>query len=82
MVCNKDVRNRLRRAEGQMRGVIKMLDEGVACKDVLTQLMAVRTSVDRVISLVAVDNLLQCMDSSERDEKEVQEAVDMLVKYR
>lgn len=81
-MCNKDIRNRLRRAEGQMRGVIKMLDEGAACKDVLTQLTAVRTSVDRAISLVAVDNLLQCMHAPEQDEKEIQEAVDMLVRYR
>lgn len=39
---------RLRRAEGQLRGVQRMLDEGAACDDVLVQLAAVTAALDQV----------------------------------
>ena len=39
---------RLRRIEGQMRGLQRMLEEGRECEDVLTQIMAVRSSIDQV----------------------------------
>lgn len=45
---------RLRRIEGQIRGIQRMLTEGRECQDVLTQLMAIRSGVDEV-SLLIVD---------------------------
>jgi DNA-binding FrmR family transcriptional regulator len=39
---------RLRRAEGQLRGVQRMLAEGADCEEVLTQLAAVKAAVDQV----------------------------------
>lgn len=42
-----DVIKRLRRAEGQIRGVIAMLEEGRDCSDVVTQLAAVSRALDR-----------------------------------
>lgn len=43
-----DVRKRLRRVEGQIRGLQKMLDEGKDCRDVITQLSAAQAALDRV----------------------------------
>ncbi|CAM3602004.1 metal-sensing transcriptional repressor [Erysipelothrix urinaevulpis] len=82
MICNKDLRNRLSRTEGQVRGIIKMLDNDAACQDVLTQLMAVRSSVEKVISLVAVNNLMETMESPETSDKLVEDAVNLLVRSR
>jgi DNA-binding FrmR family transcriptional regulator len=42
----KDMLNRLKRAEGQLRGVQRMIVEGEACFDVLNQLAAVRKALD------------------------------------
>lgn len=42
-----DVQKRLRRAEGQLRGVQRLLDEGADCKDVITQLTAVQAALHR-----------------------------------
>jgi len=39
--------NRLRRAQGQLGGVLKMIDEGRDCQDVVTQLAAVSRALDR-----------------------------------
>jgi DNA-binding FrmR family transcriptional regulator len=42
-----DVQNRLRRAEGQLRGVQRLLDEGADCRDVIAQLTAVQAALHR-----------------------------------
>lgn len=42
-----DVLNRLRRAEGQVRGIQRLLEEGADCKDVITQLTAAQAALHR-----------------------------------
>lgn len=41
-----DILNRLKRAEGQLRGIQRMLEEGEACLDIATQMAAVRKALD------------------------------------
>ncbi len=86
MEYNKEVTNRLKRLEGQVRGVIKMMEEEKHCKDVVTQLSAVRTAVDRTIGLIVAKNLEACIRESELEggnaEDAIKEAVNMLVKSR
>jgi CsoR family transcriptional regulator, copper-sensing transcriptional repressor len=41
-----DLLNRLKRAEGQLRGIQRMLEEGQACMDIATQMAAVRKALD------------------------------------
>ena len=43
-----DVLNRLRRVEGQIRGIQRLIDEGSECRDIVTQLSAARGALDRV----------------------------------
>jgi DNA-binding FrmR family transcriptional regulator len=43
----EDVRNRLRRAEGQLRGVERLLEEGADCREVITQLTAAQAALHR-----------------------------------
>jgi DNA-binding FrmR family transcriptional regulator len=45
---NDDVGKRLRRLEGQIRGVQRMIEEGQDCRDVVTQLSACKAALDRV----------------------------------
>ena len=82
MIREKDVRNHLSRTEGQIRGIIKMLDNDSECQDVLTQLKAVRSNVEKVISLVAVNNLVECMSTTDSNEELIDQAIKMLVKSR
>jgi DNA-binding FrmR family transcriptional regulator len=56
-----DVVKRLRRAEGQIRGVIAMLEAGRDCADVVTQLSAVSRALDRAGFKVIASGLQQCM---------------------
>lgn len=43
-----DVMKRLRRLEGQIRGLQKMLDEGKDCREIITQISASKAALDRV----------------------------------
>lgn len=52
---------RLRRIEGQIRGIHRMLAEGRMCEDVLTQLMAVRSGIDQVGLYVMDHHIEQCL---------------------
>ncbi len=63
-----DVIRRLRRAEGQIRGVIAMLQEGRDCADVVTQLAAVSRALDRAGFKVIASGLQQCMSGTEGGE--------------
>jgi DNA-binding FrmR family transcriptional regulator len=46
--AESDVQMRLRRIEGQIRGIIGMLADGKPCEDVVTQILAARAAMDRV----------------------------------
>jgi len=59
------VTKRLRRAEGQIRGVIAMLESGRDCAEVVTQLAAVSRALDRAGFAVIASGLEQCLDSDD-----------------
>lgn len=53
--------NRLRRAEGQLAGVIRMIEAGRECKDVVTQLAAVSRALDKAGFAIIATGLRQCI---------------------
>lgn len=55
------VLNRLRRAHGQVAGVIRMLEEGADCADVVTQLSAASKALDRAGFAIIASGLEQCI---------------------
>lgn len=52
---------RLRRVEGQVRGIQKMLEEERSCADVVTQVMAARAALDRVAEQIITSHVDDCM---------------------
>jgi len=57
----KSVLNRLRRAQGQIAGVIRMIEEGKDCEDVVTQLAAASRALDRAGFSIIATGLEQCL---------------------
>ena len=55
------VLNRLRRAHGQLAGVISMIEQGRDCKDVVTQLAAVSKALDKAGFKIVSTGLRQCL---------------------
>jgi DNA-binding FrmR family transcriptional regulator len=58
------VLNRLRRAQGQLTGVIAMIEAGRDCKDVVTQLAAVSRALDRAGFKIVASGMRQCMTTA------------------
>jgi DNA-binding FrmR family transcriptional regulator len=53
--------NRIKRAQGQLAGVLRMLEEGRECEDVVTQLAAVSRAIDRAGFAIVATGLQQCL---------------------
>lgn len=72
---------RLKRSEGQLRGIQKMMEEERDCVDIITQLTAVRSSVDRIIELMITENLTSCINDPLEDPQAQKERLEKVVKY-
>jgi len=57
--------NRLKRAQGQLAGVVRMLEEGRGCEDIVTQLSAVGSALDRAGFAIVASGLRQCLIASD-----------------
>ena len=67
--------NRLRRAQGQLAGVIRMIEEGRECADVVTQLAAVSKALDRAGFAIIATSLQECIihgESAELDKEKLE----------
>ena len=53
--------NRLRRAQGQIGGILRMIEQGRDCKDIVTQLVAANHALDRAGFALIATNLKQCL---------------------
>jgi len=82
-----DILARLKRAEGQVRGVQRMVEENRYCMDVLTQISAIHESLRKVSEILLRDHLDHCVtsaiDSGDKREKEriYDELADLFNKY-
>ena len=80
--------NRLKRIEGQARGISRMVDEDVYCIDILTQISALNSALENVALGLLDDHLRHCVldaaresgDEAEKKLKEASDAVRRLVK--
>ncbi|WP_332628872.1 metal-sensitive transcriptional regulator [Halalkalibacter flavus] len=86
MKYNDQMKNRIKRVEGQVKALIRMMEEEKDCKDLVAQMSAARNALDRTIGLVVSTNLEQCVreqiNKGEDTEEMIQEAVNLLVKSR
>ena len=78
----RDLMNRLKRIEGQVRGLQRMLDEDAYCPDILTQASAVNSAINSFCRVLLANHIRSCVSEdirSGRDET-VDELMDLLQK--
>ncbi|MBU2601830.1 MAG: metal-sensitive transcriptional regulator [Actinobacteria bacterium] len=78
------VLNRLKRIEGQVRGLQRMINEGKECEQVLTQLSAVKSALDRVGIHLISHRMKECLDQGATaavDEEAMEQAFEIFLKY-
>ncbi len=66
--CRTEVTHRLKRIQGQIAGIIAMIDEGRDCTEVVTQMAAASKALDRAGLKVISDGLQQCAAAQARGE--------------
>lgn len=71
--------NRLRRIEGQVRGVQRMVDEEAYCIDILTQISSLIAASEKVAAMVLRDHVEHCVKESIHNEDEAEEKIEELV---
>lgn len=81
MICNKKILNRIKRTKGQMAGIIDMMEKEKSCLEIVNQLKAVKSSIEKSIGLLTTENLLQRIDNNNQiDQKQFSEAIDIIIK--
>lgn len=79
---NKDLQVRLRRIEGQIKGIEKMLNNEVCCKDVLIQVAAVRAAMNKVGALIIQNYAKTCIAGNDEENMEkIDELVSTLTMF-
>ncbi|MFD1393782.1 metal-sensitive transcriptional regulator [Lacticaseibacillus jixianensis] len=78
----KAMANRLKRADGQLQGTMRMMANNAECQDVVSQLTAVRSSLDNLIGLIVAENLKDCLlaDDAGDQEARINQAVKMIMR--
>ncbi len=84
----KDAVTRLKKIEGQIRGIRKMVDENRYCIDILSQTRAVVAAIRKVEDLIMFQHLHSCVVDSMRSDneadknKKIDEIMELLSKHR
>ena len=77
---NKEqILKRLKRAEGQVRGVARMVEDDIYCIDVMTQINAAQAALDKVALELLRDHAKHCLTAKDLTEEGTQEKADELV---
>lgn len=67
----KEAITRLRKIEGQMRGLVQMIESGRSCEDIATQMTAARKALDKTFYRMMVCSMIEAAHSSDSKEKTV-----------
>lgn len=81
MKCDISLKNRIKRTQGQMQGVLSMMETESSCMDILIQLKAIRSSIDTTIGMLTTSNLIQTIQANnDVNLDHIEEAIDLVVK--
>ena len=76
----RDLLNRLRRIEGQMRGLQRMVEEKQDCASIITQLSAARGALDQVGFHILSRHMADCLEQKPGSETSLEEAMKLFLK--
>ncbi len=79
-----NVLNRLKKIEGQVKGIQRMVEEGKCCGDIMIQISAVRSAINKVGGIMIDGYIKECLITSMRNndsDEKLDELIDTIVKY-
>jgi CsoR family transcriptional regulator, copper-sensing transcriptional repressor len=79
----KDISIRLRRIEGQVKGIEKMIENEACCRDVLVQIAAIRAAINKVGGMVLENYAKKCMieESESSDHENIEQLIQTLLMF-
>tara|TARA_B100000965_G_C19407825_1_gene676278 strand:+ start:34 stop:306 length:273 start_codon:yes stop_codon:yes gene_type:complete len=75
---------RLKRIEGQVKGIHKMIEDDRYCNDILVQIAAVRSAINKVGGLILENHLKGCVKNSiinDPDGESIDELINTMIKF-
>lgn len=83
--CNKeDAIQRLKKIEGQVKGIQRMIDDNKCCVDVLIQIAAIRAAINKVGILVFENHTRECLKKAldeNQEEKMIDDLINVMIKF-
>jgi DNA-binding FrmR family transcriptional regulator len=76
--AQKEIIHRLRRARGQVDGVIAMMEAGRSCRDIVTQLSAASRALDRAGYKIISMSMKECLVSEDQDQEMTPDQLEQL----
>lgn len=82
--ADKKLMQRLNRVEGQIGGIKRMIEAEGNCQDVVAQVNAARSALDRIAGYIVAKNLEGCLLEASADERDevIEQAVNLLIKTK
>lgn len=83
-VNKDDIMNRLKKIEGQVKGIQKMIDDDKCCSEVMVQISAIRSAINRVGGLIMDRYIKDCLKESlgnGKNNEEIDTVIETIVKY-
>ncbi|SCY67328.1 metal-sensitive transcriptional regulator [Alkaliphilus peptidifermentans] len=77
----KDIINRLKTIKGHIQGIENMIEEGKECHEILLQVNAIKSSVEKVGLLIIEDNAKECLIKDNISSEEVENIVKSIIKF-
>ena len=78
--CHKNQLTSMRRIEGQIQGVQKMIKEGKYCVDILNQIKAAKNAITTVEGHILTTHLRECIKKSLVSENDFESKIDEIIK--
>ena len=82
--CRENVLRRLRKIEGQVKGVQKMIENGKDCSELLVQVAAIRAAINKVGGMILENHLKECIEKAlgkDKSENAINDLVDTMVRF-
>jgi len=83
-VSKEDILNRMKKIEGQAKGIQKMIEDDKCCGDIMVQISAIRSAINRVGGLIMDRYVKECLKESLKNGKgdeSIDEIIETIVKY-
>ncbi len=83
-ISKEDILNRMKKIEGQVRGIQRMIEEEKFCGDIMIQISAIRSAINKVGGFIVDRYIRECLKESLKggeNSRDIDQVIEIIVKY-